>query len=86
MPLAHSFSVLSYTEISDHCCISTFIKTNRILGEDPAHCEEVKVKPNSPKIRFDRNRVDRFQENIQASGKLEPLQLRVNTADIERQK
>ena len=31
LPSIFSFSVLPFTELSDHCCISTFIKINRVL-------------------------------------------------------
>ena len=74
IPLVHSFSVLPFTELSDHCCISTFIKINRILERAPnLEGEFVKVNPNPPKIKFDRNRVNIFQEHVQTSEKLEPL-------------
>ena len=86
MPLVHSFSVLPFTELSDHCCTSTFIKTNRNLLQDSTQGEVTKVNPNPPKIKFDRNRVNIFQENVQASEKLGPLKTLVNTADLDESK
>ena len=31
LPIVHSFSVLPFTELSDHCCITTFIRTNQCI-------------------------------------------------------
>ena len=85
MPLVHSFSVLPFTELSDHCCISTFIKINRILEQDSnQESEPVKVNPNPPKIRFDRNRVHIFQEHVLTSEKLETLKTLVNTPNLDK--
>ena len=55
IPSIFSFSVLPYTEISDHCCIATFLEINRPLARECSQKDLVKVNPNPPKIRFDRN-------------------------------
>ena len=48
IPSIFSFSVLPYTELSDHCCISTFIKINRVLEKDDVvrECNNIKINPN----------------------------------------
>ena len=65
LPSVHSFSVLPFSDLSDHCCISTFIKINQDIDRgEPTDSENVKVNPNFPKLKFDRNRVRAFQECV----------------------
>ena len=41
IPSIFSFSVLPYTELSDHCCISTHIKINRAMDREGTPQENV---------------------------------------------
>ena len=72
-------SVLPFTELSDHCCISTFIKINRVLERGGTVEERVGVNPNPLKHKFDKDRIHIFQTNVQLSEKLEPLKTLINT-------
>ena len=79
MPSVHSFSVLPFTELSDRCCISLFIRVNQCVNrEDIEDTVKVKVNPNPPKLKFDSDRVHIFQANVQLNGKLEPLKTLLN--------
>ena len=86
IPSIFSFSVLPYTELSDHCCISTFIKINRVLEREGTtkECDNTKVNPNPPKLKFDRDRVHIFQRNVQLSEKLEPLKTLINKPELNK--
>ena len=52
LPSIFSFSVLPFTELSDHCCISTFIKVNRVSEREGSINEgdNTKANPNPPKL------------------------------------
>ena len=85
MPSIFSFSVLPFTELSDHCCISFFIKINRMLDRDPPQeANRVKVNPNPPRLKFDRDRVRIFQESVRLSEKFEPLTALTNKPDLDK--
>ena len=85
LPLVHSFSVLPFTEISDHCCISTFIKINQNLTrDDTQEADEISVNPNPPRLKYDRDRIHIFQTNIQRSEKFEPLRTLVNKPELDK--
>ena len=85
MSSIHSFSVLPFSELSDHCCISTFIKVNQDIDRvEPTESENVKVNPNLPKLKFDRNRVRVFQANVLLSEKFEPLKSLVSKPDLDK--
>ena len=73
MPLIFSFSVLPFTELSDHCCISTNIKIN--APQVNPICEELgpKVNPHNVKLSYDEGRKHVFQATILLSDKLDPL-------------
>ena len=47
-------------------------------------CEGVEVNPNPPKLKFDKDRVHIFQENVQLSGKLEPLKTLINKPELDK--
>ena len=79
MPSIFSFSVLPFTEFSDHCSISFFININQILDANI-----VKVNPNPPKLKFDRDRVRIFQENVRLSEKFEPLVTLTNKPELDK--
>ena len=85
MPSIHSFSVLPFSELSDHCCISTFLKINREINRaDPEDSEIIKVNPNPPKLKFDKGRVQTFQANVLVSEKFEPLRSLVSKPDLNK--
>ena len=83
MSAVHSFSVLPFSDLSDHCCISTFLKINQEINRvDPEDSEVIKVNPNPPKLKFDKGRVRTFQANILVSEKFEPLRSLVSKPDL----
>ena len=82
IPSIFSFSVLPYTEISDHCCIATFLEINRPLDRECSQEDLVKVNPNPPKLKFDRDKVHIFQTNVRLSEKFQPLKNLVNKPEI----
>ena len=86
LPRMFSFFVLPYTELSDHCCISTHIKVNRSLEREGKTSENgsIKVNPNPPKLKFDKNRVHIFQSNVENSEQLAPLQALVNRPELAK--
>ena len=68
-----SFSVLPFTELSDHRCISVTIKVNRPhASSNESECP-VKVNPNKVLYTFDKNRINIFKENIKIDKNLELL-------------
>ena len=72
-----SFSVLPFTEISDHCCISTNIKLGapQIVEEDHPF---VRLNPNLPRLLFQREKKHIFQANIMLSDKFDSLLRSIN--------
>ncbi len=46
--------------------------------------EHVKVNPNPPKLKFEKDRVHIFQENVQLNEKLEPLKTLINKPEIDK--
>ena len=86
LPRMFSFFVLSYTELSDHYCISTHIKVNRVLEREgkTSGNESIKVNQNPHKLKFDKNRVQIFQSNVEYSERLAPLQALVNRPELDK--
>ena len=76
-----SFSVLPFTELSDHCCISVTIKVNREQVSCDESDSEVTVNPDRESYTFDQNRIDIFKENIRTDGNIETLNTLMNTID-----
>ena len=68
-----SFSVLPFTELSDHCCISVYLKINRVHDKGDEDRCDVKVNPNKVFCTFDKNRVKIFRENLRIDKNLELL-------------
>ena len=69
LPEVFSFSVLPFTDLSDHCCISTSVKINRDLieaapNENVDEYPDVSVSPEIKALTFDADRLDIFKENI----------------------
>ena len=77
-----SFSVLPFTELSDHCCISTAIKVNReqITWADDDNLK-ITVTSQRESYTFDHNRIDIFKENIRTDKTLETMNTLLNIAD-----
>ena len=46
--------------------------------------ENIKVNPNPPKLKFDKDRVHIFQGNVQLSEKLEPLKTLINKPELDK--
>ena len=46
--------------------------------------ERVRVNPNPPKLKFDKDRVHIFQTNVQLSEKLEPLKTLINKPELHK--
>ena len=64
-----SFSILPFTDLSDHCCLSTTIRINRVLPKAPADenvddYPDVSVNPKMDTFVFDPERLDIFKANI----------------------
>ena len=47
-------------------------------------CQNIKVNPNPPKLKFDKDRVHIFQGNVQLSEKLEPLKTLINKPELNK--
>ena len=62
-----SFSVLPFTELSDHCCISATIKVNR---ECINNGSTVKTKTKEKIYTFDQKQIGIFKENIRTDKNL----------------
>ena len=80
IPKIFSFSVLPFTELSDHCCISTNIRINppQTKTQD---VPEVKVNPEPIKLGYDKGKKNIFLANILLSDKLDPLLTTLNKPD-----
>ena len=66
-------------------CISTFIKMPQILNRtEIIEIERTKVNPMLPKLKFDKDRVLIFQENVLTNQKLEPLKSLVNRPELTK--
>ena len=71
LPQIFSFSVLPFTDLSDHCCISANIKIK--VQADPVPEENLKLNPNPTRLGYDKEKKHIFQLKISSSEKLEPL-------------
>ena len=76
-----SFSILPFSELSDHCCLSLTIKVNREQAVCDESDSEVTVTPGRESYIFDQNRIDIFKENIRTDRNLDTLNTLVNTID-----
>ncbi len=62
-----------------------FIRINQCVNQgDIEDTVKVKVNPNPPKLKFDRERVHIFQANVQLSEKLEPLKTLINQPELDK--
>jgi hypothetical protein len=70
-----SFSVLPFTELSDHCCLSVTIKVNRehLTDSTEAEVEAATVNPIEQFYTYNENRKNIFKENIRKDKNLEIL-------------
>ena len=77
MKKIHSFSVLPYTGISDHCCISVNIRINdRNIPEEVTNIlpnETCRVHKPVVKYTYDSNKKDIFIQNIVSDNNLSKL-------------
>ena len=77
MPNIFSFSVLPFTELSDHCCISTNIRINAPPKNETPE-EKIKLNPVAVKLGYEKDRIHIFQSNVLLSEKLDPLLTTLN--------
>ena len=64
-----SFSVLPFTELSDHCCLSLSVRINResfrhVTNEDTVDYPDILINPEIEKYTYDPARIDIFKANI----------------------
>ena len=85
MNKVYSFSVLPFTELSDHCCISVTIKVNREhkINDENKCC--TKINPNKMPYIFDKNRITICKENIRTDENLQLLQTILNKVEPSRE-
>ena len=85
MPQIFSFSVLPFTELSDHCCISTNIRINAPqLNSDACDDAEITINPQKAKQTYDRSKKHIFQANVLLSENLDPLITLLNKTEISK--
>ena len=84
-----SFSVLPFSELSDHCCISANIRINA----EPQNKEDViepksEGKINTVKVQYtyDRNRADMFKEYMRKDENLELLINLLSQPDVDQER
>ena len=80
-----SFSVLPFTELSDHCCISVTIKINRAHVYRDENESTTKINPNKEFYNFDKNRINIFKENIMTDNNLALLNTFLHKTDPNEQ-
>ena len=73
----HSFSVLPYTGITDHCCISTNIKVNTVVKESTSkylneisHSHNEIIHSIDVKYTYDKNRKATFEKYMSSDANL----------------
>ena len=67
-----SFSVLAFSDLSDHCCISTSIRVNRVDGTIVEENNN-KIHPRTVKYTFDKRYEKRFEESMTSDPNLTAL-------------
>ena len=87
-----SFSVLPFTELSDHCCISTNLRTNTVqkltyletpnFEGDAAGEGDQKLNPYMPKLTYDKDRKNVFTENLRNDPNLFKLRGLLNKCEL----
>ena len=73
LPQIFSFSVLPFTGLSDHCCISLNIQINRKRGENYSEDSGVSLNHEGPKLTYDKERKQVFVSNIVISEHFDSL-------------
>ena len=76
MGTIHSFSVAPFTGLSDHCCISVFIRVNMMnVLEQPTNCDEREctVHPISTNFTYDNKRREVFEHLLLTNENLPKL-------------
>ena len=66
LPQYFSFSVLPFTELSDHCCISTNIRINIPKKSNTDETPDIRINPVEPKLTYEKARkhiLDHCQQN-----------------------
>ena len=73
LPQIFSSSVLPFTGLSDHCCISLNIQINRKREENYSEDSGVSLNHEGPKLTYDKERKQVFVSNIVISEHFDPL-------------
>jgi hypothetical protein len=76
MEQIHSFSVLPYTGLSDHCCLSASIKVNIETDNntEPDFVGKSAIHTNVAKFTYDKNLKDVFEKHILKDENLKKLE------------
>ena len=76
MEQIHSFSVLPYTGLSDHCCLSASIKGNIETDKntEPDFADKNTIHTNVAKFTYDKNLKDIFEKHILQDENLKRLE------------
>ena len=60
----HSFSVLPFNGLSDHCCIATYIKVNIESNKGVSNIDQNTIHPIKSKYIYNRNLKARFERSM----------------------
>ena len=85
----HKFSVLPFTELSDHCCISleVNIKTaNLHIFDSTKTGNEIPVHKPKQRFSYDKKRKSLYEENLSKNKNIETLSFNLRTKDINTDK
>ena len=80
----YSFLVLPFSDLSDHCCLSTSVKINREVAKAPFPDKNaddnlsIKVTPELDSCIFDPTRIEIFKSNIRLDENFPALETLVN--------
>ena len=73
LPNISSFTVLPFTELSDHCCIAMNIKICIPPSPGIRETPKVKLNPNPTRLTYQKDKKHVFQANIMLSDKFDTL-------------
>ena len=81
----HKFSVLPFTELSDHCCISLEVKiktANMYIFDSTETGNEIPVHKSKYRFSYDKKRKSLYEENLSKNKNIETLNFTLRTRDI----
>ena len=88
LPEIHSFMVLPYTGLSDHCCISVNLNINvHLTTKDYSSDGEGEVPIYTPKVKFvfDKNRAHLYEQNLSNDVNVDYLLASLNQNEVSRE-